>query len=621
MQFICSPILGSLSDRFGRRKVILLSNLGLGLDYLLMAVAPSLWWLFVGRVISGVTSSSFGTACAYVADVTAPEDRAKKFGMLGVAFGVGFIVGPPVGGLLGAIDLRAPFWGAAVLSLANAAYGFFILPESLPLERRSSFHWRRANPIGSIQLLRSRPQLFRLGSAGFLSMLAHDSLPITFVLYTTYLYHWDQRTIGLVLAAVGVMSIVVQGGLVGRLVAALGERRALAVGFASGAVGMTVYGLAPTGRIFVLGVAMTALYGLAGPSLQSLMTSRVGPAEQGQLQGAVGSLNGIANMIAPVLFTQVFALAIGPFQRSPRARRAVSARGTAAGVGAGGRVAARPTRAHVPAFARATVERLLQAQARGERRARYTSRLMPILGLHHVTATVDEAQPDLDFCLKGLGLRLVKKTVNFDNHFVYHFYYGDERGTPGTIWTTFPYAGRGVAAGRKGAGQVTVTSFSVPAGSLDAWRTRLAATGHRRRRHRTALRRAGDRVCGFLGPDLRADRHRARRAQAVGGAGRRRGRGDPRPAQRDDPGSRSRQDPRSDDHPARLPRRRRRPAGGFASAAGGDAPGPPDRRCPRRECRRGRQRPGHCASRRHGDWKRAGAAGAARGADPVRLPG
>ncbi len=313
MQFICSPILGSLSDRFGRRKVILLSNLGLGLDYLLMAVAPSLWWLFVGRVISGVTSSSFGTACAYVADVTAPEDRAKKFGLLGVAFGVGFIVGPPVGGLLGAIDLRAPFWGAAVLSLANAAYGFFILPESLPLERRSSFQWRRANPIGSIQLLRSRPPLFRLGSAGFLSMLAHDSLPITFVLYTTYLYHWNQRTIGLVLAAVGVMSIVVQGGLVGRLVAALGERRALAVGFASGAVGMTVYGLAPTGRIFVLGVAMTALYGLAGPSLQSLMTSRVGPAEQGQLQGAVGSLNGIANMIAPVLFTQVFALAIGPF--------------------------------------------------------------------------------------------------------------------------------------------------------------------------------------------------------------------------------------------------------------------------------------------------------------------
>jgi DHA1 family tetracycline resistance protein-like MFS transporter len=314
MQFVCSPILGSLSDRFGRRKVILLSNAGLGLDYLLMAVAPSLWWLFVGRVISGITSSSFGTACAYVADVTPPDDRAKRFGLLGVAFGVGFIVGPPVGALLGAIDLRAPFLGAAVLSLANAAYGFFILPESLPSDRRSAFRWRRANPIGSIRLLRSRPPLMALGSAGFLSMLAHDSLPITFVLYTTYLYRWDQRTIGLVLAGVGVMSIVVQGGLVGRMVKALGERRALTIGFASGAAGMIVYGLAPTGRIFLLGIAMTALYGLVTPSLQSLMTARVGPSEQGQLQGANGSLNGIANMIAPLLFTQLFALAIGPFR-------------------------------------------------------------------------------------------------------------------------------------------------------------------------------------------------------------------------------------------------------------------------------------------------------------------
>src|SRR5262249_19044265 len=163
MQFICSPVLGSLSDRFGRRTVILLSNVGLGLDYLLMAVAPSLWWLFVGRVISGITSSSFGAAGAYIADVTPPADRASRFAMLGVAFGVGFLIGPSVGGLLGAIDLRAPFWGSAALSLTNAAYGYFILPESLPPERRTAFHWRRANPIGSIQLLRSRPRLFALG--------------------------------------------------------------------------------------------------------------------------------------------------------------------------------------------------------------------------------------------------------------------------------------------------------------------------------------------------------------------------------------------------------------------------------------------------------------------------
>jgi DHA1 family tetracycline resistance protein-like MFS transporter len=314
MQFIFSPVVGSLSDRFGRRPVILLSNVGLGLDYLLMAAAPSLWWLFLGRALSGITSSSFPTAAAYIADVTPPEERAKQFGMLGVAFGAGFIVGPSVGGLLGAISLRAPFWGAAALSLANAAYGFFILPESLPPDRRSPFHWRRANPIGALQLLRSRPRLFALGTAGFLAMLAHDSLPITFVLYTTYRYHWDQKTIGLVLAGVGAVAVVVQGGLVGRIVAALGERRSLALGLAGGGAGMIAYGFAPSGRWFLAGIGMTALYGLASPSLQSLMTRSVGPSEQGQLQGANGSLNGIASMVAPILFTQAFALAIGRFR-------------------------------------------------------------------------------------------------------------------------------------------------------------------------------------------------------------------------------------------------------------------------------------------------------------------
>ena len=312
MQFVFSPVLGSLSDRFGRRTVILLSNFGLGLDYVLMAMAPSLWWLFLGRVVSGITSSSFPTATAYIADVTPPERRAEKFGMLGVAFGVGFIVGPSLGGLLGGVSLRAPFWGAAILSLANAAYGFFILPESLPPERRTAFHWTRATPIGSIQLLRSRPQLFPLGCAGFLSMLGHDSLPIIAVIYMQYRFQWTELTIGLVLALVGAMSIIVQGALVGRTVAAVGERRALALGLACGAAGMLVYALAPTGTIFLLGIAMTALYGLANPSLQSLMTARVDPTEQGQLQGANGSLQGIASMAAPSLFTWAFALGIRP---------------------------------------------------------------------------------------------------------------------------------------------------------------------------------------------------------------------------------------------------------------------------------------------------------------------
>ena len=312
MQFFFSPVLGSASDRFGRRPVILLSNFGLGLDYVLMAMAPSLGWLFLGRVVSGITSSSLPTATAYIADVTPPEKRAEKFGMLGVAFGIGFIVGPSIGGLLGGVSLRAPFWGAASLSLANATYGFFILPESLPPERRTPFHWKRATPIGSIQLLRSRSQLLALGCAGFLSMLAHDSLPITAVIYMQYRFQWTQLTIGLVLALVGAASVVVQGGLVGRIVGAIGERRALALGLACGAAGMLVYALAPNGTIFLAGIAMTALYGLANPSLQSLMTSRVGPDEQGQLQGANGSLNGVAAMVAPSLFTWAFAFGISP---------------------------------------------------------------------------------------------------------------------------------------------------------------------------------------------------------------------------------------------------------------------------------------------------------------------
>jgi DHA1 family tetracycline resistance protein-like MFS transporter len=290
--------------------VILLSNFGLGLDYLLMAVAPSLGWLFVGRVVSGITSSSFSAASAYIADVTPPDERAAKFGMLGAAFGAGFIIGPAVGGLLGSISLRAPFWGAAALSLTNAAYGYFILPESLPEDRRAPFKWKRANPVGALRMLRAHPHLLGLAWAGFLSILAHDSMPSTFVLYGDYRYGWTEKTVGLVLGAVGVASMIVQAGLVGRLVKALGERRALAVGYACGAIGMAVYGLAPSASLFMIGIPLTALYGLANPALRSLMTRHVGPSEQGQLQGANASLMGIASLVAPLIFTQAFAAAV-----------------------------------------------------------------------------------------------------------------------------------------------------------------------------------------------------------------------------------------------------------------------------------------------------------------------
>ena len=311
MQFVFSPVQGALSDRFGRRPVILLSNLGLALDYVVMALAPSLAWLFVGRILSGITSSSFATAGAYVADVTPAERRAARFGTLGVAFGIGFILGPAAGGALGTIDLRTPFWAAAALSFANFAYGAFILPESLPPERRAPFRPHAANPIGALAFVRARPALVPLVAAGFFAGVAHDVLPNLFVIYSSYRYAWDERTIGLSLAVVGVCSIVVQGAVVGRVVARFGERRALVAGLVIGIAGQLVYAFAPNGATFLIAIPIWALFGLVNPSLQGLMTRLVAASEQGQLQGALASLRAVASVTAPILFTQIFALAVG----------------------------------------------------------------------------------------------------------------------------------------------------------------------------------------------------------------------------------------------------------------------------------------------------------------------
>ena len=310
MQFLCSPLLGALSDRFGRRPVVLISNLGLGLDYVVMALAPSLWWLFVGRVVSGITAASISTGYAYVADVTPPEGRAARFGMLSVAFGAGFVLGPALGGLAGGIDPRLPFWIAAGLSLANALYGLFVLPESLPRERRAPFEWRRANPLGSLALLRSHRALLGLASVYFLGQLAHAVLPSVTVLYMGYRFGWDERAVGLVMAGVGTCSIVVQGALIGPVVTRFGERNALAAGLLFGAAGFAIYAIAASGAVFLIGIPVMALWGFANPASISLMSRRVGPHEQGQVQGANGSMAGIANMIGPGLFTQVFAAAI-----------------------------------------------------------------------------------------------------------------------------------------------------------------------------------------------------------------------------------------------------------------------------------------------------------------------
>ena len=317
MQFVFAPVLGALSDRFGRRPVILLSNLGLGLDYVLMAVAPSLAWLFVGRVISGITASSFSTAGAYVADVTPPERRAAGFGMLGAAFGLGFIVGPALGGVLGAVDPRLPFWVAAGFSLLNFLYGAIVLPESLPPERRARWAWRRANPVGALILLRSQPTLFGLATVHFLHRLAHDVLPSMFVLYTSYRYSWDERTVGLTLGAVGLTTAAIQAGLVRPAVARFGERALLLGALSVGAAGFAIYGLASTSLVFWLGLPVVALWGLTGPALQGLATRQVDASEQGRLQGAFGSLMGIAGMLAPGLFTYTFAAFITAVPGAP----------------------------------------------------------------------------------------------------------------------------------------------------------------------------------------------------------------------------------------------------------------------------------------------------------------
>ncbi|HYY55644.1 MAG TPA: TCR/Tet family MFS transporter [Candidatus Dormibacteraeota bacterium] len=311
MQFLFQPVLGGLSDRFGRRPVILLSNLGLGLDYIVMALAPNLAWLFLGRVVSGITSSSFSAANAYIADVTPPEKRAARFGMVGVAFGIGFIIGPALGGALGAVDLRAPFWAAAALSLANFAYGFFILPESLPAERRSAFQIHAANPIGALHFVRTRPGLSTLAIAAFFAYLAHDSLPAVFVLFTQYRFAWDERAVGLALALVGVSSMVVQGLVVGRAVERLGERGALAAALMLGLIAQLLLGLAPVPAVFIVGIALWSFFGLFGPSLLGLATRSCAPTEQGRLQGVFASLHAVTAIAAPLMFTQTFALAVG----------------------------------------------------------------------------------------------------------------------------------------------------------------------------------------------------------------------------------------------------------------------------------------------------------------------
>ena len=313
MQFVFSPLLGLLSDRFGRRPVLLISLTGLGLDYILMAWSPSLAWLFVGRVISGITAATYSTAAAYIADVTPPEKRAASFGYVGAAWGAGFIIGPAIGGLLGGIDLRLPFWVAAALTLANAAYGWFVVPESLPLERRATtFRWARANPVGALALVRDNHGLAGLVSMQVLYALAHYSLPSVFVLYASYRYGWSLQQVGLTLALVGVCTAVVQAGMIAPAVRWFGERKALLLGLLAATIAYAGYGLAPTGPWFLAAIPFGAVSGLYGAAAQAFMTERVRHDEQGQLQGVNSSLMGLTGLIGPLLFGLSFAAGIRP---------------------------------------------------------------------------------------------------------------------------------------------------------------------------------------------------------------------------------------------------------------------------------------------------------------------
>ncbi len=311
MQLIASPVQGALSDCYGRRPVILVSNCGMGLNYVLMALAPNLTVLWIGRLISGACAGSVPAAMAYLADVTPAERRAASFGLIGAAFSVGFMVGPALGGLIGALGPRAPFWAAATLSLVNFLYGMFVLPESLAKDRRAPIVFWRLNPVGALwSIMRTYPALAVMLVVSFLNAFAQLGPNNIFVLYTAHWYGWSSPQIGLFMGAGALAGLVVQALLVGRAVKTLGERLCMVLGAALYIGGLCLYGLAPTGTAFWLGISLAALGAIGGPAWSALMSRQVGPSEQGRLSGATASLQSLSQIIGPLLFTSVFRLTI-----------------------------------------------------------------------------------------------------------------------------------------------------------------------------------------------------------------------------------------------------------------------------------------------------------------------
>ena len=306
MQFICAPILGNLSDKYGRRPVLLFSLLGFGIDYIFLALAPTIGWLFVGRIIAGITGASFTTASAYIADISEPDKRAQNFGMIGAAFGLGFIIGPLIGGLLGQFGPRVPFIAAAILTLLNWLYGYFVLPESLAKENRRPFDWKRANPLGSLIQLKKYPAVAGLIISLTLVYIGAHAVQSTWSFYNIGKFHWDEKMVGYSLAFVGFMIALVQGGLIRLVIPKIGQEKSLYIGLLLYSIGMVLFAFATQGWMMFAFCTVYCLGGIAGPAIQGIISSHVPPNEQGELQGALTSLMSATSIVGPLLMTNLF---------------------------------------------------------------------------------------------------------------------------------------------------------------------------------------------------------------------------------------------------------------------------------------------------------------------------
>lgn len=305
-QFVFAPLVGNLSDQYGRRPIILISLFGFSLDYLLLSFAPTITWLFIGRILAGITGASITTASAYIADVSTPENRAKNFGMIGAAFGLGFIIGPVIGGLLGQYGARVPFYAAGVLCMVNFIYGYFILPESLSKENRRKFDWKRANPVGSLLNLRKYPSILGLMLAIFLLYVASHAVQSNWSYFTMYQFHWDEKMVGISLGIIGLLVGIVQGGLIRWINPKLGNEKSIFFGIALYAIGMFLFAFATQSWMMFVFLIPYCLGGIAGPAMQSVISGAVSPSEQGEIQGTMTSLMSASAIIGPPLMSMLF---------------------------------------------------------------------------------------------------------------------------------------------------------------------------------------------------------------------------------------------------------------------------------------------------------------------------